>query len=239
MFTKLSSLFVFTLFINYSFGQQRSSTGNSIDLGLAFGSSQGTLTGAFIHNWSLGKKQKFEIGLGGRLTTYVGANQYYSTAPAKLTSGSTGPGVFFKENITANMDTFLIARPQALAINAMINLGYHVGKKVTLGFNIDVIGFSLGQEKKGNYINGSQGQNTTGKPTPFNLLLVSDNDLGTLNSEFYGNYKVNEKLWVKAGFQFLFTEYTTTTEVQQFPEPNDRFRNKSGLFTVGISLTLK
>lgn len=239
MFQKVLFLLAFQVFINSTFAQTKSSNPNSIDLGLAIGNSEGTLAGAYIHNWRLGKRQKFEVGVGGRLTAYFGANQYYSTAPAKLTSGSTGPGVFFKENITANMDTFLIAKPRVLAFNAMINLGYHVGKNVTLGFNIDVIGFSVGSEKSGNYINGSQGQNTTGKPTPFNLLLVSDNDLGSLNSEFYGKYMLNEKLSVKAGFQFLFTEYTTITEVQQFPEPNDRFRNKSGLFTIGVSLTLK
>lgn len=239
MLRSLLFLIVFILLLNPCLAQEQSSSVNSIDLGLAFGSSQGTLTGAFIHNWSLGKKQKFEIGVGGRLTTYLGANQYYSTAPAKLTSESTGPGVFFKENIPENIDTFLIAKPLVIGVNVMINLGYHVTNKITVGFNIDAIGFSVGPEKKGNYINGSQGQNTTGKPTPFNLLLVSDNDLGSLNSEFYGKYKVSEKLSIKTGFQFLFTEYTTITEVQQFPEPNDRFRNKSGLFTIGVSLTLK
>jgi hypothetical protein len=239
MLQKLSLPFLFTVLLNYSFAQEQSPESNSIDLGLAIGAAEGTLSGAYIHNWKVGKKQKFEIGVGVRLTAYLGANQYYSTAPAKITSGSTGPGVFFKENIVANMDSFLIAKPRVLAFNAMINLGYQIGEKVKLGFNIDVVGFSLGSEKSGNYINGSQGQNTTGKPSPFNLLLISDNDLGTLNSEFYGKYKVNEKLWIKAGFQFLFTEYTTTTEVQQFPEPNDRFRNKSGLFTIGVSINLK
>ncbi len=228
-----------SILVGSGFAQQQPSTFNSFDLGLAFGSSEVTFTGAYLHNWKLGKKQKFEIGAGGRFTTYLGANQYYSTAPAKLTSGGTGPGVFFKENIEAYIDTFLIARPQVLAINAMVNFGYPITPKFYVGFNIDVIGFSLGSERKGNYINGSQGQNTEGKPTPFNLLLVSDNDLGTLNSEFYGKYKVNEKLSIKAGFQFLFTEYTTSTDVQQFPEPNDRFRNKSGLFTIGVSLALK
>ena len=228
----------FIFFIHSSFAQRKSSA-NSIDLGLAFGSSQGTFTGAYIHNWLLGKKHKFEVGVGGRLTTYIGANQYYSTAPAKLTSGSTGPGVFFKENITTNVDTFLIAKPRVLAVNAMINLGYRVTEKFTLGFNIDVIGFSAGSEKTGNYINGAQGQITTSKPSAFDLLLVSDNDLGSLNSEFYGKYKVTERLSVKAGFQFLFTEYTTDLKVQKFPEPNDRFRNKSGLFTAGVSLSLK
>ncbi|MBK5278126.1 MAG: hypothetical protein JJE09_04600 [Bacteroidia bacterium] len=231
-------LFIIILFVTHSFAQQSSKNANSIDLGLAFGSSQGTFSGAFIHNWELGKKKNIEVGAGGRLTEYVGANQYYSTAPAKLTSGSIGPGVFFKENIIENVDTFLIAKPRVLAFNAMINLGYCMTEKFTLGFNIDVIGFSLGSEKSGNYINGSKGQVTTAQPSPFNLLLISDNDLGSLNSEFYGKYLLSKKLSLKAGFQFLFTEYTTSIEVQQFPEPNDRFRNKSGLVTVGISLTL-
>ena len=238
MFRSLVLLAFFNLVASFSFAQQKSST-NSIDLGLAFGSSQGTFAGAYIHNWLPGKKHKVEVGVGGRLTTYLATNQYYSTAPAKLTTGSTGPGVFFTESITANIDTFLIAKPRVLALNAMINLGYRLTEKFTLGFNIDVIGLSIGSKKTGNYINGVQGQITTGKPSPFNLLLVGDNDLGSLNSEFYGKYKVTEKLSVKAGFQFLFTEYTTDTEVQQFPELNDRFRNKSGLFTAGVSLALK
>jgi len=217
---------------------QNASKSNSVDIGIAFGSNQGTFSGAYIHNWNLGQKQKIQIGVGGRITGYLGANQYYTTAPAKLTSGKTGPGVFFTENIESNIDTFLIAKPQVFAINAMINLGYKVTQKITLGFNIDAVGFSFGGAKLGNYISGSQSQNLTSKPTGFNLLLVSDNDLGSLNSEFYGKYQLTEKLALKAGFQFLFTEYTTDIEVQQFPEPNDRFRNKSSMFMAGVSFNL-
>ena len=231
-------LFFLFLCITVATAQQNLSISNSIDLGIGIGSSQATLSSAYIHNWNLGKKQKIQIGLGGRLTGYLGANQYYTTAPAKLTSGKTGPGVFFTENIEANIDTFLISKPQTFAINAMINLGYKVTQKITLGFNIDAIGFSFGGAKRGNYINGSQGQNLTSKPTSFNLLLISDNDLGSLNSEFYGKYQLTEKLALKAGFQFLFTEYTTDLEVQQFPDPNDRFRNKSSMFTAGVSFNL-
>ena len=227
------------LSVSVAIAQQNASKSTSIDIGIAFGSSQGTLSGAYIHNWNLGKQQKIQIGVGGRITGYLGANQYYLTAPAKLTSGKTGPSVFFTENIEANIDTFLITKPHVFAINALINLGYKVTQKITVGFNIDAIGFSFGGEKRGNYINGSQGQNATSKPTGFNLLLISDNDLGSLNSEFYGKYQLTEKLALKAGFQFLFTEYTTDIEVQQFPEPNDRFRNKSSMFTAGVSFNVK
>ncbi len=218
---------------------QSSTTQNSINLGLAFGASQGSLSAAFAHDWYLGKKKKFILGTGGRFTAYVAQNQYYETAPAKLTSGGTGLGVLFEETITANIDTFLISSPNVYAINAFINLGYQFSEKFSVGFNIDAIGFSFGGEKQGNYINGSQGQLTTATPTSFNLLLISDNDLGSLNSELYGKYKINEQWSIRAGVQFLFTEYTTKTEVQQFPEPNDRFRNKSLMIMIGASFKLK
>ena len=72
------------------------------------------------------------------------------------------------------------------------------------------------------------------KPSAFNILLISDNDRGSLNSELYGKYYWNEKWGVKLAAQFLFTEYTADTEIQQFPEPNDRFRNKSLLLALGV-----
>ena len=219
--------------------QSKATAENSIDLDLAFGKSQGAFSAAFIHDWSIGNKKKIVIGLGGRFTAYLARNQYYVTAPAELTSGSTGPGVIFKENIVANMDTFLISKPGVFAINGLINLGYRFTEKFSVGFNIDAIGISFGSEKKGNYINGQQGQFSTAKPTSFNALLVSDNDRGSLNSELYAKYKLNDRWAVRAGLQFLFTEYTTKTEVQQLPEPNDRFRNKSLMFMVGTSIKLK
>ena len=107
------------------------------------------------------------------------------------------------------------------------------------GFNIDAIGLSFGGENKGTYINGSQVQNAISNPTTFNALLIGDHDRGSLNSEFYGKYRLNDRWSVKAGLQHLFTEYTTVTKVQQFPEPNDRFRNKSTLFMIGVSMALK
>lgn len=210
----------------------------TVDLNLAVGSSQGSFAGYYLHNWKIGKHKKIQIGLGGRFTAYLGANQYYSTAPAKLTSGATGPGVLFLDNVTANIDTFLLASPQVFAINAMINLGYDFTDTFSMSFNIDAIGFSFGSQKKGNYINGFMGQFTTATPTPFNILLISDNDWGTLNSELTGKYKINEKWAIKIGVQFLFTEYTTTTKVQQAPEANDRFRNKSLMFSVGSSFKI-
>jgi len=200
---------------------------------------QGTLALSYIHLWKLGANQKLGIGIGGRFTSYLAANQYYITAPAQLTSESSSPLIIFKDNITSNIDTFLVKSPQLNCLNLSINIDYQVSKKITAGFNIDALGFSFGGSRSGNYINGPSGKMTNAVPTTFNLLLVSDNDRGSLNSEFYTRYSLNELWAVKLGAQFLFTEYTTSTKVQQLPEQNDRFRNKSLLVCLGISYKLK
>lgn len=205
------------------------------DATVAFGNSEGTLSFLFTHGWRPGKNEKFEVGIGLRFTSYLGQNQYYITAPANLTSGATGPQVIFKENIPENIDSLLINWPQINALNLAIHLGYQINSRFTVGFTIDALGFSFGKSTSARYINGAFGQTTSAKPTAFNFLLVSDNDLGSLNSELFAKYYWNERWGIKAGAQFLFTEYTTQTEVQQVPEPNDRFRDKSLLIALAIT----
>jgi hypothetical protein len=228
----------FTFIPTYSIAQANSSVAKFTELGFGIGDSEGSIALVFNYDKGLGKQHKIIIGAGARFTSYLGKNQYYATAPAKLTSGSTGPGVLFKENITANMDTFLIRSAQVSSLNLLVSVGYNLSEKLMLRFNIDVVGFSFGKSVTGNYINGSQGAMEQGSPTSINLLLISDNDKGSLNSELFVRYLVNDKWGVKAGVQFLFTEYTTDSEVQQLPETNDRFRNKSPMFSAGVSCKL-
>lgn len=207
---------------------------NDVDLTLGVGKQQFSTSLSFVHSWRLGTKQKFGIGLGGRLTSYSARDQYYSTAPAQLTSGSTSPFIIFQNNIDANIDSLKLNSPSLGAMNLSVTLSYQLHKKLQLGFNIDVLGFSFGAKQTGQYINGSISKTDTAVPTPLNLLLISDNDRGTLNSEFFVRFQVHKNWSAKLGGQFLFTEYTTTTKVQQFPEPNDRFRNKSLLLLLGV-----
>jgi hypothetical protein len=49
------------------------------------------------------------------------------------------------------------------------------------------------------------------RPTQWNLLLTSDNDYGSLNSEFYAQYFIHKAIALKLGFTFLFSEYKTDT----------------------------
>jgi long-subunit fatty acid transport protein len=189
----------------------------------AFGSNQGSISVDYFHLWKLGKSKKIEVGLGGRFTSYFGTSQYFSSAPASLAADKK------------KSDSLLLQSPQVNALNLAISLGYRISPKFGVGFNIDAAGFSFGSKKEGSYINGNQGQAMSAKPTSFNILLVGNNDKGSLNSEFYIRYFFKEKFAVKLAYQYLFTEYTTETEVQQVPEANDRFRNKTSLFSLGVT----
>jgi hypothetical protein len=116
-----------------------------VDVDGAIGDSEGTLSFSLNYDKNLGKKHRIVVGGGVRFTSYLGKNQYYITAPAELTSGDTGPGVIFKENIEANIDTFLIKTAQVNSLNLLVTLGYNVSPKLLLRFNIDLVGFSFGK----------------------------------------------------------------------------------------------
>ena len=229
---------VFTLILACSLSFSRAQTrafDQQAEATFAFGKSRGSLSLYSGRDWRLFKKKKFIAGIGLRFTAFAATNLYHTTAPAKLTSGSEGPLVIFKDNLVNNIDTLLVNKSQVNALNFMVNLGYRFNDRFQAGFNIDAIGFSSGKKQTGNYINGNSGQFIQASPSPFNLLLISDNDLGTLNSELYIRYFFNSQWAMKVAAQFLFTEYTTKSKVQQFPEMNDRFRNKSLMLGLGIT----
>lgn len=196
---------------------------------------------SYNYNWGLGKKQnaargKFKIGTGIRFTYFAGHHKDLITAPATLTSGEKGPQVLFKENILSNLDTLHVAKVGVGYLNIPIHLQYSFSQKFEVGFNIDAIGISFGSKQSGTfYASDSRSLNKStqsAKPTFFNVLLVSDNDLGSLNSELYARYWVNDRIGIRAGLSFQFIEYTTD---RTLTFENDRFRTKNLLPMLAIS----
>ena len=135
-----------------------------------------------------------------------------------------------------NLDTVSFASSQVNFLNTGIYLAYtlpFLRDKIDFGINIDALGFSFGEKQQGVYKNN----NVSANPTRFNVLLISDSDLGSLNSEWYLRYKVSNKWALKAGYEFLFTEYTTDSKIQRIAnsaDTNDRFRLKSPMIMIGI-----
>ncbi len=210
---------------------------NNFDLSLAANSDQFVGALSWVHFIPTGKKQKFKIGYGLRFNSQFGSQLNFVTAPAIITSKQEGPQVLFSETFNENVDTLFVSKSQVNSLNASINLQYTFKNKLDIGFNIDAVGFSFGKEISGTYIDNQSsvllnGSQQMAKPTALNALLVSDNDIGSLNSELYVRYWFNKKLAIKAGASFYFTEYTTTNKLRL---ENDRWRNKSLMGMIGVT----
>jgi hypothetical protein len=208
---------------------------NNFDAALSSNGAQSSIALSWVKFHDITKRQRFKIGYGIRFTSQAGKDLNYATAPAILTSKQTGPQVLFSPIYYENVDTLFVTSTQHNALNISINLQYTIRQKLDIGFNIDAIGFSFGGKVNGKYVayqSTNNGTTQAASPTPFNLLLVSDNDIGSLNSELYGRYWFNPKWAIKAGACFLFTEYTTEKKLRL---ENDRWRNKSLMGMVGIT----
>lgn len=209
---------------------------------LNIGSGELATALSWSHYHGFGEQKRFKVGYGLRLSNYFGANQEYITAPAKYTSGKESFAALFAENILANFDTLSFKSAQVNALNVGIYLSYTpqiLKDKLDIGINIDAIGFSFGSKQEGVFRGEGafNAKNVGAKVSPFNLLLVSDSDLGSLNSEWYLRYWLNEQWAIKLGYEFLFTEFTTDDKVQPIPntnELNDRFRKKSSMLMLGV-----
>ncbi|GAB3982931.1 hypothetical protein GCM10028806_55600 [Spirosoma terrae] len=237
---------LFLLLPALGFAQLNSATAQSefkkvtevLDLSLASNGDFGTVALSFNRLHGLGKSHRFRIGYGLRFTSAFGSNTDYRTAPARLTSGSQSFAALVSEDIIANIDTVRFPKTQINSFNISINLEYALSRKFEIGINIDAIGFSFGATQTGTFIANSpvrsslSGSAQEAKPTAFNLLLVSDSDLGSLNSEAYVRYRLNQRVSLRGGLGFQFNEYTTT---RKLTFENDRFRSKNAMPMLAIS----
>lgn len=179
---------------------------------------------------------KLWIGFGIRGTSQWSSDHGYKTAPALLTTGQEGPQVIFLADKKDNIDDLRVGTSQVTSLNAMVQFLYQWSDNWGFGTNIDVIGGSFGKKQKAKYNpkkdDASFPDEVSARPTPFNLLLISENDRGSLNSEFYAIRNLGNGWGLKIAANFAFTEYTTT---QKLRKNNDRFRRKSLLPSLGVT----
>jgi len=229
------------LFVNGLQAQQKNlpRSGQLVDLTATLGNSQGLIAASYVYNRRLGKRRKWEIGIGARWTSYTGANSGFTTAPAKLSRSNTTPFIIvFAGQKTENWDTLSVHRPFVNALNASINFGYHFSEQWLAGFNIDLIGFSFGPARSAILTSQATPINEPrAKPAAFNILLTGDNDYGSLDSEFFLAYSFPGHWSLKAVYSFYFAEYKTTTIHQTAPDGTivTRFRNKVNSLGLGLA----
>lgn len=222
--------------------QEFKSSYKTFDLAVTGNSSVFAPAFSFTQMYGIGKAKRFKLGYGIRLTSFFKHNLEARTAPAKYTSGTASFGALFADDIVSNIDTLYLSKAQVNSLNVSINLQYALSNKLEVGFNIDAVGLSFGADQTGELISkknkrkftdGSTSSSAT--PAGFNLLLVSDSDLGNLNSEIYARYWVTEKIGIRAGLSFLFTEYISDKKVTLPDGQNNRWRHKSLTPLIAVS----
>ena len=199
------------------------------------GATKGSLTTVALsinRLHGLGQSRRFRIGYGLRLTSAFGRTTDYKTAPPELVKGKGKGSIIglFSKDLDENIDTLRLPQTQGHSINLSFNLEYALSRRVELGFNIDVIGFTFGPQQNGTFIANSpirsplSGTVQNARLTPFNILLGDKSDRGSLNSEGYVRYRLNPRLSLRTGLSFQFNEYTTN---RQLTFDNDRFRSSN------------
>lgn len=217
-------------------------TNNYFEFSTSTASDKLSVSLAWFHRSPVSKKiPRLKVGYGIRYTGFLAANEYYVTAPAKYTSPVQSLGTIFSKTIEANIDTVTTATASLHSFNLAVDAEYSITSKIEIGFNIDVTGISFGPDKLFNIISSSfdQGQSPVqqGSPTRVNLLLTSDNDIGSLNSEFYARFRANKKLGIRTGLTFLFSEYRIDKDLS-FDNGrimNDRYRHKAAMIMLGLT----
>lgn len=204
---------------------------------IALGSQKNAAAIWAKQEWGFGKQHQFKIGYGLRITMFNAYQSTHVTAPWRLTQGpanSVG---------NPNIDTLFIAEQHSQMANLFISLGYTLKEKIEFKFTIDALGVSTGKSVEAEHITNTQApansprtQTLKAKPHTLNALLVSDNDIGSLNSDFTVGYWVTPKWNLFAGYTFLFSEYQTEKIIRN---ENDRFRFKASLGTLGIVYKIK
>jgi hypothetical protein len=234
-------LVVSQVFNSYS---QRLSPDKAIDFTLTAGQSQAASAFSYRQLYGVGKSKKFLVGAGLRLTGYTGTKKEFLTAgPARYTRTFTAPfAIVFAGQREENFDTLTVQRPLAFSANLAVYLGYRISKKWEAGFNIDVIGFTVGRSSSAILTsNGSSVTVPSSKLSSFNLLLTGDHDKGSLNSEFYLSYQLADRWALRGIYQFVFIEYRSGNARQTFSDgrTNSIFRNKANMLGVGVTYSLK
>lgn len=218
------------------------SSGSHLDLATsaATGRFSAALSGSHLNPLTR-NVPRLKVGYGLRFTTFAAANKYYVTAPAEFTSPVQNLGTIFSETIQENIDTITTATAVSNSLNLAVYIQYSITSRIDAGFNIDVVGFSFGPKKEFNIISSvfdpGQSPIVSGAPTSLNLLLTSDNDIGSLNSEFFVRYWVNERIGIRLGYTFLFSEYKLDRKLSFDGGRimNDRYRYKASMAMLGVT----
>lgn len=236
-FRQMKTLFSLVFLIAVSSGLSAQVSIPQVDLSAAAGAeSQSVSLSALTRQVPVGKS-KWKVHAGVRASWFGKSDAEYTTAPSQITTGSFGPWVILMPDKEENIDTFTVASTNIGTINLMAGIGREITEKLSFEFSIDVAGVSFGSVSDP-VSSADVALRSAATPSRWNLLILSDSDFGSLNSEFSFMYLINRRIKLRGGFHFNFTELRSDETLQTFPEANRRFRSKTGLPFAAVRFSL-
>lgn len=246
----LIALLTFVTIQSYAQSPVSTRLSSGYELGMAYSIDNYNPSVGYYQLINFGDRKLIALGWTARLGAFYGDNINYYTAPARLTRGETGFGALSAPLVNNNIDTlrFDLATmtSASLGIRLQVNLG-----RVEFGASADLFGLTLGRRRTARY-QSSTGRFSTGdstsapfqgtnafqraRPSYLNVRLLGDNDRGTLSTEVYARYHLGQRLAIKAGYQWLTSEYTVQN--RDITTDNNRFRNRAGMVYLGLTFPI-
>ena len=164
--------------------------------------------------------QRLLLGLGLR-TTFVAGDLKLTPAGAK--------------NIPAGVIDTLFVASSALMLNVSGHAAVILTSRLQAGLNIDLAGVGAGASRTGSYRASAGAARTTvsASPAGANVFLYGSKDQGSLNSEFFAAWAVNDRFTVRGGLSHQLVEYEAERTLSSNTK---RFRSYTNLLFLGVRI---
>jgi hypothetical protein len=188
--------------------------------------------GANIHYLhGIGRKsQWFSIGTGLRANVFNTKKRSYSTSSQALTRLNIG-----------GSDTLYMPEVQTNTINAYVAIKIHIKRGVDVHFNTDIGGINFGDSKDGYFRSYETdpvppGTKYKSEPYAFNIHMPWSESWGSVMSEAYGAFKLNDVLMWRLGFNYFRNEYKIDRNI---PMNGKRFSQNHWMVMTGLAFDIR
>jgi hypothetical protein len=176
------------------------------------------------------KRQIFSVGMGLRANVFSTKKRSYTTSSEALIALNPG-----------GADTMYMPEVQTNTLNAYIAVKIHIKKGVDFFINTDIGGINFGDSKTGYFRSYETdpippGTKYKTEPYAFNINMFNGESYGTIMSEAYGSFRLNNVLYWRLGVNFYRNEYKVD---RQIPLNGKRFSQNHWMVMSGLAFDIR
>ena len=178
-----------------------------------------TVALAWNPSWRCCDVSWFRFGTGLRFSAFHGRNLVLETAEYDLIDADQTSSI-------SDVDA------QIYAFNVFISTEFQTLDWLAFGFNLDLVGVSVGPNQTANYGEAGFDSSPQIRPTQLNLFRGGVRDIGTLNSEFFAAVPIDETWGIRLGLSHFFAEMESTSPLK---DDGERFRTIRNLGILSVT----